>query len=102
MAYLPIHLHCLLFYGQVSMEVTQNEYRLSPPPGSPSVIYAIMLDCWLADLESRLSFRRAYRRLVAAWDECASAEERVSLFISSRNLSVHLFLANPHPANFHI
>ncbi len=31
--------------------------------------YAIMMDCWNIDYAQRISFRRAYKRLVEAWDE---------------------------------
>jgi hypothetical protein len=51
-------------------------FRLPPPNACPMVVYAVMADCWLANCEERLSFRRAYRRLVAAWDECAPSGER--------------------------
>ena len=62
-------------HSKVIMDIN-NGRRLEQPLGCPAVIYAVMLDCWNADLDQRLSFRRAYRRLVAAWDECAPAEER--------------------------
>ena len=60
---------------RVVTEVTNNVYRLPPPTGCPMLVYAVMMDCWQESPDSRITFKKAYTRLVYVWDECSPRPE---------------------------